>query len=60
MNGQCILTSFVSSCDIIIPILDDFADELNESFNIILTNTDSDACAIQDTNITVTIIDDGM
>ena len=34
-------------------------DEVDESFNILLTNVDSDTCEIQDTNITVTIIDDG-
>ena len=59
MNGECIFTLSVSACDIVIPILDDFMDEVDESFNILLTNDDSDACEIQDTNITVTIIDDG-
>ena len=59
MNGECIFTSSVSFCDIFIPILDDFMDEVVESFNILLTNVDSDACEIQETNITVTIIDDG-
>ena len=59
-SGSCLFTSTVTTCDdIVFTILDDFNNEMDETFNILLTSSDTDACQVVNDNVTVTIMDDG-
>ena len=59
-SGSCLFTSTVTTCDdIIFTIMDDFNNEMEETFNILLTSSDPDVCQVVNNNVTVTIMDDG-
>lgn len=49
----------MTSCDIDVPIMDDFRNEMDETFSILLSSSDPSACEVVEDNITVTILDDG-